>query len=77
MMPPREDRAETVQSLRSAGLSVRAIASATGDSKSSIQRELSPVPDGTSEPEVYEASCMDEFVDPTTGEVADTLATRR
>jgi len=46
---PREDRPEVVRSLREAGLSVRAIASATGESKSTIGRELSTVPNGTVE----------------------------
>lgn len=49
---PREDRAETVQSLRSAGLSLRAIESATGLGKSTVQRQLAPVPNGTPEPAV-------------------------
>jgi hypothetical protein len=44
---PREDRAETVASLRTAGMSVRAIASATGISRGTVQRELSGVPNGT------------------------------
>jgi transcriptional regulator with XRE-family HTH domain len=34
---PREDRAETVQSLREAGLSIRAIAAVTGDSFGTVQ----------------------------------------
>lgn len=37
---PREERAETVQSLRDAGLSLRAIASATGHSQHTIIRDL-------------------------------------
>ncbi len=44
---PREERGATVLSLRDHGLSVRAIASATGLGKSTVQRELSPVPNGT------------------------------
>jgi hypothetical protein len=44
---PREDREATVVSLHDRGLSVRAIASATGMGKSTVQRELSPVPNGT------------------------------
>lgn len=43
---PREERSETVQSLRDAGLSVRAIAAATGESKSAIARTAG-VPNGT------------------------------
>jgi protein gp37 len=42
---PREDQQEKVHSLRDAGLSLRAIAAATQQSKSQIQRELSTVPD--------------------------------
>lgn len=74
---PREERAETVQSLREAGLSLRAIASATGDSKDTIARALSPVSNETPDPEsTYEPSGMDEFtVDRSTGEViAEVLA---
>jgi hypothetical protein len=44
---PREERSEVVASLHEAGLSVRAIAVATGSSKSTVARELSPVPNGT------------------------------
>jgi len=44
---PREERSEVVASLHEAGLSVRAIAAATGSSKSTVARELSPVPNGT------------------------------
>ena len=40
---PREDRVETVQSLRSAGLSIRAIASATGHSVNTIQADMAQV----------------------------------
>ena len=42
---PREELDVTVHSLRDAGLSVRAIAAATQQSKSQVQRELSGVPD--------------------------------
>src|SRR5437016_10334718 len=42
---PREELQETVVSLRDAGLSLRAIAAATQQSKSQVQRELSGVPD--------------------------------
>lgn len=68
---PREDRTETVQSLRDAGLSLRAIASATGDSHETARKALAPVKELTPEPVVYEPSGMDEFVDHTTGEVID------
>lgn len=44
---PREERSEVVQSLRSQGLSLRAIAAATGASKSQVERDLSTVPNGT------------------------------
>lgn len=37
---PREERPEVVASLRESGLSVRAIAAATGDSRETIRREL-------------------------------------
>jgi len=46
---PREERQEAVASLREAGLSVRAIASATGTSKSAVSRDLAGVPNGTGE----------------------------
>ena len=44
---PREERQEVVSSLREQGLSLRAIESATGLGKSTVQRHLAPVPDGT------------------------------
>lgn len=47
---PREERSEVVASLRESGLSIRAIAAATGDNKNTIQRELSGVPNGTPDP---------------------------
>ncbi len=43
---PREQRAEQVQSLRAAGLSTRAIGSALGVGKSTVERDLATVPDG-------------------------------
>lgn len=52
---PREERAEVVSSLRDAGLSIRAIAAATGDSRETIRRELSG----------------DTFVSPDDGAAAD------
>lgn len=66
---PREERAETVQSLREAGLSLRAISAATGTSVNTVRKAA----------QVYQidtpargASGMDEFaVDTTTGEVLD------
>lgn len=41
---PREDRQQVVTSLREAGLSIRAIASATGASTQTIQNDLQPDP---------------------------------
>lgn len=46
---PREDRKEVVASLRDAGLSIRAIAAATGVGIGTVHRELAPVPNGTPE----------------------------
>lgn len=46
---PREERAEVVASLRESGLSIRAISAATGLGKGTVERELSPVPNGTGE----------------------------
>jgi hypothetical protein len=47
---PREERPEVVASLRESGLSLRAIAAATGESKDTIARELSGVSNETPEP---------------------------
>ncbi|MFF0009621.1 hypothetical protein ACFYQT_40205 [Streptomyces tibetensis] len=44
---PKEERAETIQSLRSAGMSTRAIASATGVGVGTVHRDLATVPNGT------------------------------
>jgi len=44
---PAEERQEVVGSLREAGMSARAIASATGASKSQISRDSAGVPNGT------------------------------
>lgn len=46
---PKEERAETIQSLRAAGMSIRAISSATGAGVGTVHRELSgsTVPNGT------------------------------
>lgn len=43
---PREQRVEQVQSLRSAGLSTRAIGAALGIDKSTVRRDLPAAPDG-------------------------------
>ena len=49
---PREKRKETVASLRDAGLSMRAIAAATGVGRGTVERDISArVPNGTPEPE--------------------------
>ena len=47
---PREERPEMVASLRESGLSLRAIAAATGDHYSTISRELGRVANATREP---------------------------
>lgn len=44
---PREERQEVVTSLRESGLSIRAIAAVTGDSKDTVHRALAPVSDET------------------------------
>jgi hypothetical protein len=49
---PREERAEVVGSLRDAGLSLRAIAAATGLGRGTVERELEGVPFGTGETKV-------------------------
>lgn len=49
---PREERAEVVASLRESGLSIRAIAAATGHGVATVKRELDAgVPSGTPEPQ--------------------------
>lgn len=48
MSLPREERQEVVASLRESGLSIRAIAAATGMGRGTIERTLEPaVPNGT------------------------------
>lgn len=48
---PREERQEVVASLRESGLSIRAIAAATGLGRGTVEREVEePVPNGTPEP---------------------------
>lgn len=47
---PREERQEVVLSLRESGMSTRAIAAATGQSKSQVDRDLAGVPNGTPAP---------------------------
>ncbi len=51
---PAEDRRETVRSLREAGLSIRAIAAATGEGYGTTQRALARDPNGSP---VEEAGC--------------------
>lgn len=48
---PREERREVVGSLREAGLSVRAIAAATGNNKETVSRDLQVSGNRTPEPE--------------------------
>jgi hypothetical protein len=57
---PREERAEIVTSLRHAGLSVRAISSATGLGRGTVHREIEPgVPNGTPEPETVDLDVIE------------------
>jgi transposase-like protein len=53
---PREDRQEAVNSLRESGLSIRAIAAATGSSVGTVHSDIAGVqnrtPEGPSEPDV-------------------------
>lgn len=46
---PKEERSETIQSLRAAGMSTRAIVAATGLSKGTVGRELTGAPIGAPE----------------------------
>lgn len=62
---PREERAETVHSLRDAGLSLRAISSATGHSVNTVRAALT---------EVYQSDTPEPPVDRATGEVLDVEA---
>jgi transposase-like protein len=58
---PREDRREVVASLREAGMSVRAIAAATGASKNTIAADVSQI--GTPEPTTTAIDFDDEIVE--------------
>jgi protein gp37 len=58
---PREDQQEKVHSLRDAGLSLRAIAAATQQSKSQVQRELSTVPDSPGNGTVDRRNASDNY----------------
>ncbi len=58
---PREERPEMVASLRQSGLSIRAIASATGLGRGTVERELaSRVPNGT--PDIDDDAPVEEVV---------------
>lgn len=65
---PREERAEIVASLRESGLSLRAIASATGLSHEQARRSLPPVTNVTPDAEPIDAVVVEEQV---TGDHAD------
>lgn len=60
---PREDRQETVASLRDSGLSIRAIASVTGDSKDTVQRALAGVSGETPAPALRAVADAGELPD--------------
>lgn len=59
---PREERAEVVASLQESGLSIRAIASATGLGRGTVARELAAVPNGTPDAEPIESEVVEEQV---------------
>lgn len=59
---PREERAEVVSSLRDSGLSLRAIAAATGISHEEARRSLPPVTNVTPDPEVAEDALAEELI---------------
>jgi DNA-binding transcriptional ArsR family regulator len=59
---PREEREDVVQSLRDSGMSLRAIAAATGESKDTVARVLEGVSNETPDP---------THNDPETGEIVD------
>ena len=72
---PREERQETVRSLREAGLSLRAISSATGAAYNTVMRDAkvtqneSPSPSVGTDGKTYPAPAN---VNPATGEIHDT-----
>lgn len=74
---PREERQETVRSLREAGLSLRAISSATGAAYNTVMRDAkvtqneSPSPSVGTDGKTYPAPAN---VNPATGEIHDTPA---
>lgn len=68
---PRENRPEVVASLRESGLSIRAIASATGDGYGTVRRALPGEPSGSPAPQ-SPASRPSETVNSLDAEVATT-----
>ena len=74
---PREERGEVIHSLRDAGLSLRAIASATGTGLGTVHRELEVVEDEVID-ELVEAELVDDAPAPTvTGRDGRTYNARR
>lgn len=81
---PREERAETLPSLRESGMSLRAIATATGLSKDTVQRELAGVSnetpalitgvDGVAQPATKPPRPASEPVGDDGGDVVDQVA---
>lgn len=67
---PREDRQEVVASLRDSGLSLRAIASATGVSKGTVQNDLATGQNCPVEPATITTTTT-QHVDAVTGEILD------
>lgn len=59
---PREERTDVVMSMRDAGLSIRAIAAATGDSHMTIQREVAGVPNVTPDEPVDADALAEELI---------------
>lgn len=72
---PREERSEVVSSLRESGLSVRAIAAATGISKNTVTADLAEVSQfGTPADAACDGKCAtDECVCPDADEIAEGL----
>lgn len=58
---PREERTEQIQSMREAGMSIRAIASATGHSVNTVQKDMTQVYQSDT-PAVDDAEIVDEPV---------------
>lgn len=73
---PREERKEVVASLRESGMSIRAIAAATGSGLATVKRDLDAgVPSGT--PAGDESTMVDAAVSATSAAIAAGLAARR